>query len=193
MERKGATARREGWMLTADAFGEIDRGSVRAKRTDGGWGVALREPSLAWGWCVTLPERFRTGIYWLTAARVLYTQGDVAAGISLHSRGRGLLFRVNAHRGIAELCTLSVRNETVCAGALRISGIPWPAEVVLEYNALTERCAGSLGSRKLFDIPLPWRGVKPLEAPDAVEVVTTSGEESGPAAAFYGHLRLDGA
>lgn len=178
------------WTWEASRFETIDNERVKAEPSDLSWDVRLDVPDLAWGYCIGLPDEAKSYILWRSRLEVQHVLGNVSPGIAYHDGVHGFLFQIAPHEGTAEIRYLVVSEATVQAETRDIATVRYPFDLMLEYNAVTNRCCAQINTDVIFDVKLPYRNIPILASVTSIEVVTSTSRSESGGTVGYGDLSL---
>ena len=178
------------WTWEASRFEKIENERVKAEPTETSWDVMLEVPDLAWGYCTALPDAARSYILWRSRLEVQHVLGDISPGIAYHDGVHGVLFQLDPHRRKAEVRYLMVAEATVRTATFDISAVRYPLDLMLEYNAVTNKCTALINTEAVFEIKLPYKNIPVLPSITSIEIVTSTPANESGGTVGYGDLSL---
>lgn len=178
------------WTWEASRFEKIENERVKAEPTETTWDVMLEVPNLAWGYCIALPGEARSYILWRSRLEVQHVLGEISPGIAFHDGVHGVVFQLDALRKKAEIRYLMVAEATVLTEAFDIADVRYPLDLMLEYNAVTNKCAALINTETAFEVKLPYKNIPVLTAVTSVEILTSTPANRSGGTVGYGDLSL---
>ena len=178
------------WTWEASRFEKIENERVKAEPTEMTWDVMLEVPDLAWGYCIALPDEARSYILWRSRLEVQHVLGDISPGIAYHDGVHGVVFQLDTLRQKAELRYLLVAEATVRTETFDIATVRYPLDLMLEYNAVTNKCVALINTDTVFEVKLPYKNVPLLATITSIEIMTSTPANESGGTVGYGDLSL---
>ena len=178
------------WTWEVSRFEKIENERVKAEPTETTWDVVLEVPDLAWGYRIALPDEARSYILWRSRLGVQHVLGDISPGLAYHDGIHGVVFQLDPPRKKAEIRYLMVAEAAVRTATFDISSVRYPLDLVLEYNAVTNKCTALINTDPTFEVNLPYKNIPILTTITSIEIITSTSANEAGGTVGYGALSL---